>query len=487
MPSTLFVAASLVSSLVSGAFAYSDTCNTNVAGYWGQNSYGAVYTTDTANWQQRLSYYCQDNSLDVIPIAFVPTFQSTGGYPVLNLGNTCNSTNAQYFTGTSLLNCQFLAADIQTCQSKGKKVTISLGGGGAGLGTLDASFADQLWNLFLGGTSSDRPFGTAVLDGVDLDIESGSGPYTAFVNQLRSHFSGASKKYYITAAPQCAYPDAALMSTLNAASFDAIYVQFYNTGYCAVTQYGTTGFNFGNWDYWANRISPNPSIKVYLGVPASTSAGSGYVSASQVGVVAADLQKKFPSFGGVMFWDESQAYVNGRFDTGVKNAITASGSCSSFVYPSCTAQAWSASGNYAAGAQVTYDNYIWQARYAASGTPTPGDFTSWLPISACGGSSGTGTTTTTTKASSTSTTTTKASTTTTTTSTKASSTTTSSTATTTTSGSSICSGIAAWSSTTAYVGGSYVTYNGQLWENSYWSEADTPGGTAGVWVSKGSC
>ena len=31
--------------------------------------------------------------------------------------------------------------------------------------TADAAFADQVWNLFLGGSSSTRPFGSAVLDG----------------------------------------------------------------------------------------------------------------------------------------------------------------------------------------------------------------------------------------------------------------------------------------------------------------------------------
>jgi chitinase len=78
---------------------------------------------------------------------------------------------------------------------------------------------------------------------VDLDIEGGGTThYTAFISQLRSHFNGASKKYipivkrkggidpvyryYITAAPQCPYPDGNMQEVLNAASFDAVYVQF---------------------------------------------------------------------------------------------------------------------------------------------------------------------------------------------------------------------------------------------------------------------
>ena len=117
------------------------------------------------------------------------------------------------FAGTQLPNCQFLASAIQTCQSKGKIVTISLGGatGAAGF-TSDAQasqFANTIWNLFLGGSSSTRPFGDAVLDGIDIDVEGGGTQFwDSMVNRLRTLASGASKKYYVTGAPQCPYPDA---------------------------------------------------------------------------------------------------------------------------------------------------------------------------------------------------------------------------------------------------------------------------------------
>lgn len=113
------------------------------------------------------------------------------------------------------------------------------------------TFADELWNLFFGGSSSTRPFGAAVLDGVDLDIENGGSTgechlnflvycskqlkanhcnfypgYVAFINQLQTHFKAASKKYYVTAAPQCVYPDANLGAVINSVAVDAIYVQF---------------------------------------------------------------------------------------------------------------------------------------------------------------------------------------------------------------------------------------------------------------------
>ncbi|KAF5311765.1 hypothetical protein D9619_003381 [Psilocybe cf. subviscida] len=202
----------------------------NVAVYWGQNSYGAANPGDTAHYQQRLSFYCNDNAIDVFPLAFLNVFFGPGGLPSLNLANACNPTDNSSFSGSTLPNCASIANDIQTCQAKGKIVTLSLGGatGAVGFSSDDqaSSFGQQIWDLFLGGSSSTRPFGNAVLDGIDLDIEGGgSAHYDVFVNKIRSLASGASKKYYVTAAPQCVFPDAALGGVLNAVGFDAIYVQ----------------------------------------------------------------------------------------------------------------------------------------------------------------------------------------------------------------------------------------------------------------------
>lgn len=54
-------------------------------------------------------------------------------------------------------------------------------------------------------------------------------------------------------------------------------------------------------------------------------------------------------------------------------------------------------------------------------------------------------------------------------------------------GSGGCAGIAAWSATTAYTGGSEVTYNGSLWQAKWWTYGDVPGGAAGVWTLISSC
>ncbi|EPQ60976.1 glycoside hydrolase family 18 protein [Gloeophyllum trabeum ATCC 11539] len=491
-PTAFWLAVVAVSALLPQIAGYDNSRYDNVAVYWGQNSHGAADSSDTADYQKTLSYYCQDDAIDVIPVAFVNTFFGTGGLPVLNLANTCNPTDNATFPGTNLANCQSLASDIEYCQSKGKVVTLSLGGAGGSVGFTDdsqaTSFADTIWNLFLGGSSSTRPFGAAVLDGIDLDIEGGSSTgYAAFVNQIRSYASDASKPYYITAAPQCPYPDASLGGVLNAANFDAVYVQFYNN-VCGLQNYpAANDWNFGIWDYWAQNVSPNKNVKIFVGAPASsTAAGRGYVDIGTLENIAITMRKSFPSFGGVMLWDASQAYANNRYDLAIKTALQNAGG-TGFTYPACTAPAYVPGTGYSGGSNVTYQGYIWQAKWYSSSTPSANDNGDWSAINACSGSPSGSTSST--KTSTTSTPTTKSSTTSTSTTKTSSTITTSSTSTvpTSTPTSSSCSGVSAWSSSVAYTGGSQVTYNGHLWTAKWWTQGDTPGGSAGVWTDNGSC
>ncbi|PBK77093.1 class III chitinase [Armillaria solidipes] len=457
---------------VSVVLAFDNSRYDNTVVYWGQNSYGATHS-DTANYQQRLSFYCNDDAIDVFPLAFLNVFFGTGGLPSINLANTCNNVDNTTFPGTTLPDCSLLATDIATCQAKGKIVTLSLGGATGSVGfSSDAQavqFANTIWNLFLGGTSDTRPFGSAILDGVDLDIEGGtSSSYPAFVNELRTLATGASKRYYITAAPQCVFPDATLSGVLNAASFDAIYVQvremcydaqFYNNP-CGLTNFGqASNWNFGIWDHWARNTSLNPDVKVYIGAPASsTAAGSGYVGIGNLSSIAVQMRNSFPSFGGVMLWDASQAYANDRYDLSIKGALAAAGGVG-FTYPACSAINYSAGSVYIASSTVSYNGYIWEAKWWTQSEPASNPNGDWSAISACSssGSNGGDPTTTTTSAGSTP-----------------------------TSGG-VCTGVDGWESTTIYVGGYQAVYNGHLWTAKWWTQGDTPGGSVGVWVDQGAC
>ncbi|KAI7891555.1 class III chitinase [Mucor mucedo] len=498
---------------------YNNQCNDNIVDYWGQNSYGAANGNDPSGWQQPLKFYCDDDSVDVLPISFLTTFFGVGGEPQINLANYCNSVDNATFPGTGLANCQNIAPEIEYCQKKGKLITLSLGGatGGAGFQS-DAqatAFADTIWNLFLGGSSKTRPFGDAVLDGIDLDIE-GGGPnyYVTFLNKLNTYFKSSSKKYYVTAAPQCVYPDANLQTALNGYPFDAVYVQFYNNP-CGLQNYNSPSqWNFGTWDIWARTISPNPDVKIYIGAPASASAaGGGYVPADTLLKIALATRAAFPSFGGVMFWDASQAHKNNQIDAAMKNGMKSGKKCdNSFVYPTCTAPAFVAGNTYTNGATVSYKGYMWTTKWWTATVPNGSVTSDWSPISACAGgtlgdgstsvttktvsaSATTSSTTSTTSPSTTSTTSVSASTTIASTSevptTSASATTTSTSAVATSSSTPLpadsCTGVDSWSSTAAYTSGKMVIYNSELWKAAWWSLNDKPGGTSGAWTKVKSC
>lgn len=165
------------------------------------------------------------------------------------------------------------------------------------------------------------------MDGFDFDFEAAVTNMAPFANRLRALTDAdPSRQYFLTAAPQCPYPDAADKDILNGpVSVDAVFVQFYNN-WCGLNAFEAgasqqNSFNFDTWDNWAKTVSQNKQAKVFLGVPANTgAAGSGYVSAKDLAPII-EYSKKFSSFGGVMMWDVSQAYGNQGFLDGVVGAL----------------------------------------------------------------------------------------------------------------------------------------------------------------------
>lgn len=231
--------------------------------------------------------------------------------------------------------------DIATCQqSYGKTILLSIGGatyteGGFTSSDDAVAAANQIWATFgpqQSGSSALRPFGSSFVDGFDFDFETTVSNTAPFANQLRSLMNAdTSQSWYLTAAPQCPYPDAADNPMLNGTvPMDAVFVQFYNN-YCGVQSY-TPGsstqnnFNFATWDNWAKTVSLNPAVKVFLGIPAgSTAAGSGYEPPSTLDPIITYC-KQFSSFGGVMMWDASQAVANNGFLPAIKQSLTGAAS-----------------------------------------------------------------------------------------------------------------------------------------------------------------
>jgi len=305
----------LISIFATAVFAFDPTSNANVAVYWGQNSGGN---------QQRLSYYCDSDAVDIVILSFMHVFPN----PVqLNFANACEGT----FTSDGILKCDNIAADIQSCQAKGKIVLLSLGGASGSYGfTSDdqaKKFAHTAWDLFGNSdtlSASERPFGSAILDGFDFDIENHINTgYAAMANELRLIFAtDSSKQYYLGAAPQCPYPDASVGNLLQESVIDFVFIQFYNN-YCNL---GTSWFNWDTWLDYAENTSPNANVKLFVGVPGSIrAAGSGYNPPELIeDYLTSDILSS-PHFGGISMWDVSAAWdntdSNGNFVENMKRLV----------------------------------------------------------------------------------------------------------------------------------------------------------------------
>jgi len=265
----------------------------NIATYWGQNG-----------GEGTLADACNSGFYAYVMVSFLNTF-GKGQEPVMNLAGHCDPPSG---------NCNVFSSDITTCQSKGVKVLLSLGGANGNYGlssTEDAqSVATYLWDHFLGGSSDSRPLGDAVLDGIDFDIENGDPAHYDDLANFLSQYSAQGKKVYLTAAPQCPYPDASLGPALQTGLFDAVWVQFYNNPQCE-------GANLQSaWNTWTSSVSGS----VYLGLPASTAAaGSGYISPADLPSVLQGV-KAASNYGGIMVWNRYEDVQN-SYSSQVKGSV----------------------------------------------------------------------------------------------------------------------------------------------------------------------
>ncbi|KAJ8068037.1 hypothetical protein OCU04_003614 [Sclerotinia nivalis] len=297
--------ASMLASLPSAFAGFSTTASNNVAIYWGQGPN-----------QGTLASYCSSADFDIIPIAFLISINKL----TVNVGNADPTQ---------------VGKDIVTCQGMGKTILLSIGGATYTENELSSSSAattaaKNVWAAFgpRASSSTTRPFGDAVVDGFDFDIETpGLANLDVFAQELRTLSDAeTSKKYYLTAAPQCPYPDQADTSFLQGAvSFDAVFVQFYNNN-CGLNKFvkGSTTqsvFNMATWDTWASNTSKNKNVKVFVGIPGSSSAATvGYVDQATLTDVIT-YSKTFKSFGGVMAWDMVTLIGNSGYLANINKAL----------------------------------------------------------------------------------------------------------------------------------------------------------------------
>ncbi|XP_048581497.1 acidic endochitinase [Nematostella vectensis] len=296
-----------------------------LVGYWGQNAAGPTF--GRLNYERDLRHFCNNYDFDIYVIAFVHRLfdvRNKGPDPKLpgmNFAHHCSYVPDANYPG--IYECATIGGGIRDCQKMGKKVIISLGGdtcdGTLGSAANARALAYNIWNMFLGGQDlpGKRPFLSAVLDGVDLDIEVGSYKYYPdFVREIRQLMrTDSSRQYLITAAPQCPFPDkwmgpqtpgSALEEV--GSEFDYLFIQFYNN-YCYP---GSSYFVsvMDTWLNWANGITNGP--KIILGLPAGTGAAGKphYYFTPEKLAEKYKLIRDKPGVSGIMLWDCSWAQNN---------------------------------------------------------------------------------------------------------------------------------------------------------------------------------
>ncbi|GLJ21004.1 hypothetical protein SUGI_0383890 [Cryptomeria japonica] len=233
-------------------------------------------------------------------VAFLIMF-GNGQTPVLNLAGHCDPPSG---------GCKLLSTQIESFHSSGVKVFLSLGGSVKNVMITSAEDVQEVAN-YLGGNLGSKPLRPAILDDIDFDIESMTVHWNNLAKAV-SKLSTNSKKVYLSATPQCPYPDTSLGDALQTGLFDYVWIQFYNNPpYQYVNEDASNLVN--SWNHWTTFVPMAQTWSFYLGLPAMPRAiGSSYIEPHVL--IEKVLPKIKPSlkYGEVMlwskYWDEKTNY-----------------------------------------------------------------------------------------------------------------------------------------------------------------------------------
>ena len=197
-----------------------------------------------------------------------------------------------------------VGADIKHCQhAKNVTVLLSIGGDGDqySLPTPRSAkdVADHLWHAYLGGGRHGvfRPFGDAVVDGIDLYIDhGGAANYDELAKRLGEHGG-----VLLTATVRCmdgqeTSGEAAVATGL----IGRIHVRFYDDRRCSYDSSERRPF-YGAWLGWTARYA---NASVHVGLPAAWDAASdGWINPAALVFDALPLVRGTPNYGGVVLWN----------------------------------------------------------------------------------------------------------------------------------------------------------------------------------------
>lgn len=266
-----------------------------IAIYWGKG--------DSAS-EGNLTAVCNTGKYSHIMLTSLTQF-GQGRTPKLSLGGHCDPASG---------GCAPLGAEVRSCQARGVKVLLSIGGGGAGHYGLSSSddaqqVAQYLWDNFLGGQSRSRPLGDAVLDGVDFVIIEGRNPslYGQLARAMKDRGRQGGREVYLSAAPECSYPDAYLGPAIDTGIFDFVWVQFFDNPGCQYEEGDVSKLR----DAWVKQWANVSAGQVFLALlAADVKAIGGYIPPEVLISQVLPIVKASPKYGGVLLWSKQFANIS---------------------------------------------------------------------------------------------------------------------------------------------------------------------------------
>lgn len=176
-----------------------------------------------------------------------------------------------------------MGKEIKSCQALGIKIFLSIGGifgGYTQISPADATnYTLYLWDNFLGGESSSRPLGDAVVDGIDFaytwELTANEGDILATVARALMKYNEQSKsRTYSSTSIECSFPNESIQPALNTGAFDYVWVQFYDNSNCGYSGDGLENL-LDNWNKW-REINVRQVFLVLLADP-DVPPTSGYI------------------------------------------------------------------------------------------------------------------------------------------------------------------------------------------------------------------
>lgn len=170
----------------------------------------------------------------------------------------------------------------------------------------------MLWNTFGGGNTNStlRPFGSVVVDGFDIDNETGDGSYYSnFATYLRKYLTAykSVKTMYLSAAPGCYWPyESTPLAMLTAMDF--VWPQFYDSAGCGLQ---SSSIN-STIRAWSKRLNAGNKPRFMIGALSFDDGGAGgYLAPNTFNSTLVGFEQLgLGNLGGVTLWDGPNAELN---------------------------------------------------------------------------------------------------------------------------------------------------------------------------------